>query len=42
MPTAVSLPSCQMDAYKALYPELDFSRVGFYSGSAQRYQPCGS
>ncbi len=32
MPTAVSLPSCQMDAYKALYPELDFSRVGFYSG----------
>ena len=32
MPTAVSLPSCLMDCYKALYPKLDFSRVGFYSG----------
>jgi hypothetical protein len=32
MPTAVSLPSCLMDCYKVLYPKLDFSRVGFYSG----------
>jgi hypothetical protein len=32
MPTAVSLPSCLMDCYKALYPKLDFSRVAFYSG----------
>ena len=32
MPTAISLPSCLMDCYKALYPQLDFSRVAFYSG----------
>ena len=32
MPTAISLPSCLMDCYKALYPRLDFSRVAFYSG----------
>jgi hypothetical protein len=32
MPTAVSLPPCLMDCYKALYPKLDFSRVAFYSG----------
>ena len=32
MPTAVTLPSCLMDSYKVLYPDLDFSRVGFYSG----------
>jgi hypothetical protein len=32
MPTAISLPSCLMDCYKALYPKLDFSRVAFYSG----------
>jgi hypothetical protein len=32
MPTAVSLPSCLMYCYRALYPRLDFSRVGFYSG----------
>jgi len=32
MPTAVTLPSCLMDCYKVLYPNLDFSRVGFYSG----------
>jgi hypothetical protein len=32
MPTEVSLPSCLMDCYKALYPKLDFSRVAFYSG----------
>ena len=32
MPTAVSLPACLTDCYRALYPRLDFSRVGFYSG----------
>ena len=32
MPTAVTLPACLMDCYKVLYPNLDFSRVGFYSG----------
>ena len=32
MPTAITLPSCLMDCYKVLYPDLDFSRVGFYSG----------
>ena len=32
MPTAVTLPSCLMDCYKVLYPNLDFSRVAFYSG----------
>jgi hypothetical protein len=32
MPTAVTLPSCLMDCYKVLYPNLDFSRVGFYWG----------
>ena len=32
MPTAITLPSCLMDCYKVIYPELDFSRVGFYSG----------
>jgi hypothetical protein len=32
MPSAVILPSCLMDCYKVLYPNLDFSRVGFYSG----------
>jgi hypothetical protein len=32
MPTAITLPSCLMDCYKVIYPDLDFSRVGFYSG----------
>lgn len=32
MPTVVNLPACLMDCYKVLYPNLDFSRVAFYSG----------
>ena len=32
MPTVVTLPACLMDCYKVLYPNLDFSRVAFYSG----------
>ncbi|MBZ5490947.1 MAG: hypothetical protein LAO76_08450 [Acidobacteriia bacterium] len=32
MPNAVNLPACLMDCYKVLYPNLDFSRVAFYSG----------
>ena len=32
MPTVVTLPACVMDCYKVLLPNLDFSRVAFYSG----------
>jgi len=32
VPTVVTLPACLMDCYKVLYPNLDFSRVAFYSG----------
>jgi hypothetical protein len=32
MPTVVTLPACLMDCYKVMYPNLDFSRVAFYSG----------
>ena len=28
----VTLPPCLMDCYKVLYPNLDFSRIAFYSG----------
>lgn len=32
MPTEFKLPSCLMDCYTTIYPKLNFSRVGFYSG----------
>ena len=37
MPTVVTLPACLMDCYKVLYPNLDFSRVAFYSGLPAGY-----
>lgn len=32
MPTLIVLPSCLTDAYKVIFPNLDFSRIEFFQG----------